>query len=608
MAIAPTTFPLRLLATSDLHGMLLPYDYRRDQPLPAGGLAGLAPVIDHARKDTPNHLLFDVGDLLEGTLLAEDPDVLAAPGHPLVAALNALDFDAATLGNHDFDHGLEPLARAIDTARFPIVCANLHQPDGGYFLAPSVLLRRELAATDGTRRPVLIGVTGILPPETLIWNRHLLEGRLEASDPLGAVREAVADLRRGGADLVIVLAHSGLPEEDGKSGGDGGHIAGEVARIAGVDAVFAGHTHRVFPRPIDFPTPPEPTVPGTTPLINAGAHGQYLAVLDLTLVETKAGLAVTASRAAAWRVPNMVGAPDARVTRVGESAHQTTLARVRRVVGETLTPIDSYFALVRDCAAVQLVNDALIDWGRLVLATSAHAGLPVLAATAVFRAGGYGGPEDYVDIAPGPLRWRDVAALHPHANTVALLRIDGRHLRQWLERSAALYRRVDPGAHRRQKLIDHAVPSFDFDVIDGVEYRIDPSRSARFDTTGSLVDPGGGRITHLAIGGRPVSDGDEFIIATSSHRANGGGSFPGLADTAPILVSADTIQEILAAYLSRGPVAPIPDRNWALDLSACPAVIVFESSPHAIALAAPEAEALEPAADGFLRYRLRGTS
>src|SRR6516165_9205088 len=125
-ASAPPRLRLRLLGVTDLHANLYPYDYYRDRPDDSVGLARVASLIAEARAEAPNCLLFDNGDILQGAPLgdfaAETMAKDKTASHPVVAAMNALDYAAATLGNHDFNYGLDVLERAYAGARVPVVC------------------------------------------------------------------------------------------------------------------------------------------------------------------------------------------------------------------------------------------------------------------------------------------------------------------------------------------------------------------------------------------------------------------------------------------------------------------------------------------------------
>ncbi|MCE8470221.1 metallophosphoesterase, partial [Rhodovulum sulfidophilum] len=248
---------LRLLETSDLHVHIFPYDYYTDRPIDTAGLARTATLIAALRRDVANALLFDNGDFLQGNpmgdYIAHERGLRPGELHPVIAAMNAIGYDAATLGNHDFNYGLDFLLDAIAGARFPVVSANLLPgplaPPGLTRLQRHALLDRSVTDGAGRRHRLRIGVIGFLPPQIAIWDRRHLEGRAEGGDIVSAARELVPRMRRDGADLVVALAHSGIGEPT--------HVARQenaclpLARIEGIDAILSGHQHQALPGP-DF--------------------------------------------------------------------------------------------------------------------------------------------------------------------------------------------------------------------------------------------------------------------------------------------------------------------------------------------------------------------
>jgi len=177
---------LRLLGLTDLHANLYPYDYYRDRPDNSVGLARTASLIAEARKESPNCLLFDNGDILQGTPLgdfaadaiANDPKAV----HPVIAAMNTLDYGAATIGNHEFNYGLEVLERAYAGARFPVVCSNIRRSEGSSWFPPSVVIERRFVDESGAAHGLKVGVIGFAPPQIAQWDETHVRGRLRIVD------------------------------------------------------------------------------------------------------------------------------------------------------------------------------------------------------------------------------------------------------------------------------------------------------------------------------------------------------------------------------------------------------------------------------------------
>src|SRR5271169_5533433 len=278
---------LRLLGLTDLHANLYPYDYYRDCPDDSVGLARAASLVAEARREAPNCLLFDDGDILQGTPLGD----LAAEAiiadrravHPVIAAMNTLDYAVATLGNHEFNYGLEALERAYAQARFPVVCCNVLKPDGSPWFSPSIVIERDFVDESGTTRRLKVGVIGVAPPQIAQWDEAHVRGRLTTVDIVEAARAEVDGLR-GRVDLIVGLCHSGISRLASALGEE--NAGQDLARLDGVDALFLGHQHLLFPGE-DFAGVPgadaERGMLNGKPAVMAGFWGSHLGVIDLEL-------------------------------------------------------------------------------------------------------------------------------------------------------------------------------------------------------------------------------------------------------------------------------------------------------------------------------------
>src|SRR5262245_31082869 len=528
------TLRLRLLSTTDIHTHIVDYDYYRDQPDNSLGFARTATLIRQARAEARNSLLFDSGDLIQGNPLGDYVAVeqRLQPGqiHPVFKALNQLDYAAATLGNHEFNYGLDFLRTTLAGARFPYVTSNVFMagPDratAAPVIQPFVILDRDFVDDGGVTQRLRVGAIGFVPPQVMQWDRANLEGRVFATDIVDAARRYVPQIQAAGADLVVVLIHSGLSGAPARGMDENG--AAYLAEVPGVDAILAGHAHLVFPGPSFANLPGVDIARGTirgVPTVMAGFWGSHLGIVDLTLRRTAAGWrrvdGTGTTRAIRRRENNQWVAavdPDPGVLAAVQTEHQGTLAYVRRPVARSTARIHSYFALVQDDPSVQLVARAQTAYVRRVMQGTPHAGLPVLSAAAPFKAGGRGGPAYYTDVPAGDIAIRNVADLYLYPNTVRAVRVTGAILREWLEMSAGQFNRIDPAVTTPQPLLNTAFPTFNFDVIDGVTYRIDVTQPARYTPQGRLAEAGARRIVDLRFEGRPVTDAMEFIVATNNY-------------------------------------------------------------------------------------------
>ena len=427
---------------------------------------------------------------------------------------------------------------------------------------PYAILRRSLQDADGGAHEIAIGVIGLTPPQAASWDHAQLAGRLVLRDMVETARAWIPAIRAAGADLVIALAHTGIDTGTGPDAPMMENAARALARVPGLDALIAGHSHRRFPGPDHARTAGADISEGTlhgTPCVNPGFGAMDLGQIDLR--------SRAAPMAGGWRLIGSLrparGAPPCRgMQRALARAHSHTIRLTERPLGTIRAPLHSYLALARDDPGLALVNAAQRAALAEALAGSAHAGLPVLSASAPFRTGGRAGPDHFTDIPAGPLRLRNLVDLYGFPNTLCGLVVTGAELRDWLERAAICFNRIAPGA-ADQPLLDPSVPGHVFDVIDGLRYTIDPSQPARFDLSGALVAPDAHRIRDLTCEGRPVRDEDRFAIATNSYRAWGGGPFEALAERALIYRSDRAIRDVLADHVAaRGPFTPAAHGTW----------------------------------------------
>ena len=172
--------------------------------------------------------------------------------------------------------------------------------------------------------------------------------------------------------------------------------------------------------------------------------------------------------------------------------------------------------------------------------------------------------------------------LYLYPNTVRAVKMTGAQIREWLERSTLVFNRIDPAQTKPQPLINSLLPSYNFDVILGVTYRIDVTQQARYSTVGRVVDPSAHRILDLRYNGKPIDESASFVVATNNYRSGGGGSFPGLDGSSIIFESSDNNQEILKDWLTaQKTVSPTVTPTWSFAPIAVPVKVVFETSPSA---------------------------
>lgn len=618
---------LRIMETTDLHVHVHPYDYYGDKPTDTVGLARTATIIRDIRAEATNAMLVDNGDFLQGNpmgdYIAYERGMNEGDVHPIIKAMNVLGFEASTLGNHEFNYGLDFMMKVLAGANFPFVCANVakgtlaaNPRDDDLLVKPYVILGKTVTDGEGASHDIKVGLIGFVPPQIMNWDRRHLDGKVNTRDIVAAAEAFVPQMREAGADIVIALSHSGIDAAKRSEGMENASL--HVAGVDGIDAVMTGHHHLVFPGPKYADLPGIDAQAGTLfgkPAAMGGFWGSHLGLIDL-LVEKDGGQ---------WRIVSHTSEARPIYERVErknnplvdsqqdvldsvKADHENTLAYIRRPVGKTSAPLHSYFSLVADDPSVQIVSQAQTWYITEMMKGTPYEGLPVLSAAAPFKAGGRGGPDYYTNVAPGDVAIKNVADLYLYPNTVRAVQITGAQVKDWLERSVGIFNQVQPGK-ADQPLINAGFPSYNFDVIDGVTYKVDLTQPSKYDKDGNLLDAAASRIADLEFNGAAIDPAQKFIVATNNYRAGGGGNFPGIGDDVVVFIAPDTNRDVVVRYIvDKGTINPSADDNWSFK-PIDGASVLFETGPkgkeHLSDLKAVDIEPAGDGADGFAQYRIK---
>lgn len=598
------TVDLRILETTDLHSNMMDFDYYKDRPSDKFGLVRTASLIQHARQQATNAVLVDNGDILQGSPLG---DYVAAKGlqpgdiHPVYKVMNTLDYVVGNIGNHEFNYGLEYLKNAIAGAKFPSINANvIDAKTQKPLFTPYIISVTPVTDRDGKAHTLRIGYIGFVPPQILVWDKANLLDKVMVSDIIETAKCYVPEMRKHGADLVVAIPHSGLTQEPYKLMAE--NSVYHLSQVPGIDAIMFGHAHAVFPSK-DFINVIGADIDhgllNGVPAVMPGQWGDHLGVVDLQLNNDSGNWRVAGAKAEARPIydkehTRSLAAQDANLVKVLAEDNKGTREFVSQPIGKSEGNMYSYLALVQDDPTVQIVNNAQKAYvEHHIQGDPDLADLPVLSAAAPFKVGGRkNDPASFAEVEKGQLTLRNATDLYLYPNTLVVVKVSGKEVKEWLECSAGQFNHIDVNSGKPQGLINwDGFRTYNFDVIDGVNYQIDVSQPARYDGECQLINDKAERIKQLTFNGKPTDPDATFLVATNNYRAYGG-KFAGTGDKHIALASPDENRSVLAAYISaetkrRGAVQPQADNNWRLASfsSKQPLNIRFEtsSSPKATA-------------------------
>ncbi|HHG3598980.1 TPA: 2',3'-cyclic-nucleotide 2'-phosphodiesterase [Vibrio parahaemolyticus] len=573
------TIKLRIIETTDIHTNVMDYDYYKDQPSQQIGLSRAATLVKQAKSEVENSVLVDNGDLIQGSPMG---DYMAANGiqagevHPVYKAMNQLHYDVGNIGNHEFNYGLDFLQNTLAGANFPYINANVFdKKTGEHYFQPYLIKTHSFKDTDGEVHQVKVGYIGFVPPQIMVWDKKNLEGNVVAKDIKETAEKLIPQMKKEGADIIVAIPHSGVSTDPYKLGAE--NSVYYLTQVKGIDAIAFGHSHAVFPgkgfENLQGVDNNKGTINGVTAVM-PGRWGSHVGVMDLVIEQKDGQWQVVEGQSEARPIfdkatKKSLAEADQGIIRALEDDHKGTREFVNQPIGKANDVMYSFLALVQDDPTIQIVNLAQKDYvERFIQGDPDLADIPVLSAAAPFKVGGRkDDPNGFTEVESGQLTFRNAADLYLYPNTLVAMKVKGKEVHEWLECSAGQFKRIDVNTTQPQSLIDwDNFRTYNFDVIDGVEYQIDITQPPKYDASCKVINPDSQRIVNLTFNGKPVDPKQDFIIATNNYRAYSN-TFPGTGPDFIAFDSPDENRSVVAAYISRvseekGEVTPSADNNW----------------------------------------------
>ncbi|MCM1971458.1 MULTISPECIES: bifunctional UDP-sugar hydrolase/5'-nucleotidase [unclassified Streptomyces] len=561
-AAGAKTYAFTVMGTTDLHGNVFNWDYFTDKEFDDKahndvGLAKISTLVNQVRaeKGRRNTLLIDAGDTIQGTQLSYyyakvDPiTARRGPVHPMAQAMNAIGYDAAALGNHEFNYGIPVLRKFEEQCDFPLLGANALDAKTLRPAFPPYSMHR-LRTPHG--RDVKVAVLGLTNPGIAIWDKANVQGKMTFPGLEEQAAKYVPRLRSLGADVVIVSAHSG--SSGTSSYGDQlpyiENAAGLVAeQVPGIDAILVGHAHTEIPEYRVRNKATGKDVVLSEPL----KWGQRLTLFDFELTWAKGCWSV--SKVSARVLNSNAAVEDPEIVGLLSDEHRKVVAYVNQVIGTSTQAMSSVDGPVKDVAIIDLINHVQAETVKGALAGTEWGALPVLSQASCFSR--------TAAIPSGQVTIRDAAGLYPFENTLEARLLTGAQIKDYLEYSAKYYVRTAPGDVVDPAKLTNAegTPDYNYDAVYGLTYDIDVS------------EPVGSRISGLSFQGKPVDPAAQFVLAVNNYRASGGGNFPHVPQSKQLWANSDEIRNTIIQWVkAKGTVDPaqFASVDWRLTRAGTP--------------------------------------
>ena len=525
-AAAQEDIQVTILGTSDLHGNIWGFSYEDNKETANNGMARLYTYIQQVRAENPNTLLLDNGDLIQGTIMTDDLyNKTPGEAHPVMAAMNHMQFDVMTLGNHEFNWGINTMKAILAQANFPALAANVRDGAG----APVTGKGWVMLSTAGIK----VAVIGVVTPNVPLWDggKPGIEDHSYLSGSV-AVTEALKEIGDT-ADLVVVSAHMGLVAEF-----DEEHGADSAQQILddnpGIDILLVGHYHTVVK-----------DQQGKTLIGGPRNAGRDIVRFDLTLDQDKK---VKDARVEVIDMAEVAPSQEIRELALVAEAHQKTIDFIQGGSGgeeggggaalgvstARFQPENEIRGIpqgkLEDTAVMDLINSIQLE----------NSGADVSAA-ALFK--------DTSDLPEGNINYGNVFDIYKFDNTLYRVPVTGKELLAYMEWSAECYNQWQEGDINIS--FDPEYPGYLYDMFAGVEYEID------------LSQPKGQRIKNVLFKGEPLKEDQQLTLAVNNYRYSSALKGQNLVAGRKEWESSNSIRDMIVAHLAaHSPISPQVDNNW----------------------------------------------
>ena len=522
-----------ILATSDMHANIWGYSYEDNKETDNNGMSRLYTYIKKVREEEPVVFLVDAGDEIQGTIMTDDianksPD----KEHPVMTAMNFMDYDCMTVGNHEFDWGIPAMKKILGQVEFPVLGANILDKNGEPVTGEGWIILE--------RGGIRLAVIGVCTPDVPIWDKDkegVSDLTFEAANT--AVKKAVTEVGDK-ADIILVSAHMGqYAEYDEENGSDSGEKI--IEDNPEVDILQTGHMHITVNDKI-----------GNVPIVGVRNAGREIARIDVTLDQDRN---IKDISSAIVDMADYEPSEEIRQIPVVKELHEETIRYIQgnpgdegdkgEVIGSTTSkfqPEDE----IRGIPEGRLKDTAVIDLIHKVQLLNSGADV---SACSLFKSDS--------DLPEGEIYYKNIFDIYKYDNTLYRINVTGKELKDYMEWSAGFYNQWVPGDINIS--FDPDFPDYQYDMFAGVDYEIDISK------------PKGERIQNVMFKGEPLKDDQILKLCVSNFRYSAALKPNKLVSGKTDWESSGSIRDMIVDYFRQNsPVDPEIYNNWmitGIDLS-----------------------------------------
>lgn len=523
-AAAAGDVTIQILATSDVHGKFLPYDYALNENSTTGSYAQISTVVSELREKNANTILVDAGDSIQGNsaeLFLKDSV------HPMIAAQNLIGYDVWVAGNHEFNYGVPTLKKIMAQNKAKVLFGNVYEKDGKTHLADSYTIIEKAG--------VKVGIIGMVTPNITRWDGENLKN-YKVTDPVKETKKVIAEIKDK-VDVIVAVEHMSESNEYDVANSGTIDLANACPEI---DLIVAAHEHK--------------GVPGVEHngvlTVENKSEGQTVAQVNINLSK-KADGSYEIKNKDSKLITTATYAPDEKLVKELASYNTRAIKDANQIIGKLKggnlvapTQIKGIpQSQIEESAMINLINDVQMYY------TGAE-----VSAAAAFN------PD--ANMYAGNIRKCDTALIYKYTNTLYKVKMTGAQLKKFMEWSASYYNTYKPGDLTLS--FDANIRGYNYDMFSGINYEVNVSK------------PVGSRIENIVrSNGKKLKNNDEIIVAVNNYRVSSQllayGPIFKQGEALPVVLEKDVagniggVRELIGDYIKNvkgGVITPVLANNW----------------------------------------------